>query len=64
MLCNAHNTGTYLVQGTGDGVAIGLANGGMELRSGEAGEEGSDGGLGEHGDGGGMVLVDYAWSEG
>lgn len=39
--------GTYLVQGTGDGVAVGLANGGVVSGS-EAGEEGSDGDLGEH----------------
>lgn len=38
---------TYLGQGSGDGVAVGLANGNM-LGSGDAGEESSDGGLGEH----------------
>lgn len=38
----------YLVQGTSDGVAGGLANRGVELRSGNAGEESNDGGLGEH----------------
>ena len=38
----------YLVQRTSDGVASGLANRGVELRSGNAGEESNDGGLGEH----------------
>ena len=38
----------YLVQRTGDGVASGLADRGVELRSGNAGEESNDGGLGEH----------------
>jgi hypothetical protein len=38
---------TYLGQRTSDGVAIGLANGGV-LGSGNAGEEGNDGGLSEH----------------
>ena len=39
---------TYLVQRTGDGVASRLANRGVELRSGNAGEDSNDGGLGEH----------------
>lgn len=39
---------TYLNQRTSDGVAGGLANRGVELRSGNAGEESNDGGLGEH----------------
>ena len=39
---------TYLDQGTSDGVASGLAHRGMELRSGDAGEESNNGGLGEH----------------
>ena len=38
----------YLVQGTGDRVASGLANSGVELRSGNAGEKSNDGGFGEH----------------
>lgn len=48
--------GNDLVQGPGDGIAAGLANGSMELRSCEAGEEGDDGSLGEHGDGGGVCV--------
>lgn len=42
---------TYLVQRTGDGVATGLANGSVDLGSGEAGEESDDGSLGVHVDG-------------
>lgn len=38
---------TYLGQGSGDGVAVGLTNGNM-LGSGDAGKDSSDGGLGEH----------------
>jgi len=38
---------TYLVQRTSDGVALGVADGGMLLRSGQAGEEDDDG-VGEH----------------
>lgn len=38
---------TYLVQRAGDGVARGLANGGV-LRRSNAGKEGDNGGLGEH----------------
>jgi hypothetical protein len=41
----------YLVQGLEDGVASGLTNGSVDLRSGEAGEEGDDGSLGVHVDG-------------
>jgi hypothetical protein len=37
-----------LDQRTSDGVASGFANRGVELRSGNAGEESNDGGLGEH----------------
>lgn len=39
---------THLVQRTSDGVALGLANGGVALSSGDAGDDGDDGGLGEH----------------
>lgn len=39
---------TYLDQGTSDGVASGLANRVVKLRSGNAGEESNNGGLGEH----------------
>lgn len=39
---------TYLVQGAGDGIAGGLANGDVDLRSSKAGEKGGDGGVGEH----------------
>lgn len=39
---------TYLVQRTGDGVALWVANRGVELGSGNAGEE-DDGSVGEHG---------------
>ena len=38
----------YLDQGTGDGVASGLADGSVELGSSDAGEDSDDGGLGEH----------------
>lgn len=38
----------YLDQRAGDGVTGGLANGGVELSSGNAGESSDDGGLGEH----------------
>ena len=38
----------YLVQRTSDGVASRLANRGVELRGGNAGENSNDGGLGEH----------------
>jgi hypothetical protein len=41
---------THLDERAGDGVALGLANGGV-LGSDSAGEESNDGGLGEHGDG-------------
>lgn len=47
----------YLVQRTGDGVASGLADRGVELRSGNAGEESDDGGLGEHVDGFDYVIL-------
>jgi hypothetical protein len=45
----AHSTkgDAYLDQRTGDGVALGLADGGV-LRGDKAGEKGNDGGVGEH----------------
>jgi hypothetical protein len=47
---------TYLVQGSEDGVALGLADGSVDLRSGEAGEEGDDGSGGVHVDGDVVVI--------
>jgi hypothetical protein len=47
---------TYLVQGTGDGVASWVANRRM-LGSGKAGEESNNGGLGEHVDGDGYYGI-------
>lgn len=52
-----------LVQGTGDGVAAGVANGGMLSRS-NSSEEGNDGSLGEHVEGGGGELGYYRVGEG
>jgi hypothetical protein len=47
---------TYLSERAVDGVAVGLADGGV-LGSGEAGEESSDGDLGEHVCGGGYYVI-------